>query len=268
MKKHLVGTAAGRALQQAAQWLELKRLPLHNPEQAPLTANKILAQRLVTQLCPPGGTFVDVGAHLGTVFSAVRHYDTSITLIAFEADPDKAAHLRRKFPWCTLHAVAVGETTGQVRFFIDGDATAYNSLVALGDRTQTAIEVDCVTLDEALAGTAPDVLKIDIEGAELGALRGGAAVIETHRPTLLFESALAGENALGYSPDAIWAWLDARGYGVFYPDRLAHAAPPLPLEVFLDAHLHPRRTVDFFAVHRDKQQTVRDRAHRILNTAG
>lgn len=268
MKKHLVGTAPGRILQQAAHWLELKRLPLRNPEQAALTANKILAPALVTGLCPPGGTFVDVGAHLGAVFSAVHHRDSSIAIIAFEADPQKAAHLQQKFPYCTLHAAAVGESAGQVRFFIDNDATAYNSLVAQGGRSQTAIEVDCITLDAALAGETPDILKIDIEGAELGALRGGAAVIEAHTPTILFESAQAGKNALGYSPDALWEWLTARGYGVFYPDRLAHTAPPLPLEVFLDAHAHPRRAVDFFAVHADKQQDVRARARAILGIGG
>lgn len=264
MKTRLVGTAPGRWLQQASLWRELKSIPMRNPEQAALVANKIIAPALVTDLCPRGGTFVDVGAHLGAIFSTARHNDPSLRTIAFEADPDKARHLQAKFPWCTVHAAAVGETPGRVAFYIDGDATAYSSMVKQGGRTQRATEVACVTLDDALTTETPDILKIDIEGAELGALRGGAAVIEAHRPTLLFESAQSGENSLGYTPQALWQWLSERGYGVFYPDRLAHTAPALPLEVFLDAHEHPRRTVDFFAVHQDRQTAVRDRARVLL----
>ena len=39
-------------------------------------------------------------------------------------------------------------------------------------------------LDELLAGTAPTYIKLDIEGAELDALRGAAGLVREHRPVL------------------------------------------------------------------------------------
>ncbi|MEE4187436.1 MAG: FkbM family methyltransferase, partial [Roseobacter sp.] len=264
MKRQLVGTAPGRLLQKASHWLELRSIPFRNPEQAALIGNKILAHNLVVALCPSGGTFVDVGAHLGAVFSSARHKDASLKIIAYEADPEKARHLQHKFRYCTVHAAAVGETPGTVQFYRDHQQTAYSSLVQLDNRDQTASEVPGVTLDQTLGAEKPDVLKIDIEGAELGALVGGVAVIRAHTPTILFESAHMDENSLGYSPRALWDWLSAEGYGIFYPDRLAHTAPALALDVFLDAHAHPRRCVDFFAVHQNKRAAVQARARAIL----
>ena len=54
------------------------------------------------------------------------------------------------------------------------------------------------------------------------------------------------------------------GYLIFVPDRLAHDAPPLTLEAFLDAHFYPFRTQNFFSVHRERRTEIRDKARNIL----
>ena len=45
-------------------------------------------------------------------------------------------------------------------------------------------EVECVTLDAALAEVTPTHIKMDIEGAELDALEGAREVIARHAPVL------------------------------------------------------------------------------------
>ncbi len=55
--------------------------------------------------------------------------------------------------------------------------------------TGEELEVVVTTLDEFMAGgrSAPDFLRIDIEGAESAALRGFERGLALHRPTLLIE---------------------------------------------------------------------------------
>jgi FkbM family methyltransferase len=264
MKRKLVGTALGQRLLGASHFLLLRRIPSGNPETASMVANAILADRLVTRLCPPGGTFVDVGAHIGSIFSSVHRLDTSIRIIAVEADPQKARHLSERFGYCTLHGFAVGEQTGQIEFYRDPDATGYNSLVKGHSDRQIAMSVEIKRLDDVLKDEKPDMIKIDIEGAELGALRGGAAVIAAHRPTIMFESTELGTNAMGYAPQMVWDWFQDMGYGIYVPDRLAHDAEPMACETFLDGHAYPMRTLNYFAVHKDRRIAVRDRAREIL----
>ncbi len=265
MKKLLVGTALGRLAYSFSHWKRLKTIPASNPEQAAFYANMAIADKLIVRLCPRSGTFIDIGAHIGTVLSSVHQCDPTVSLIAFEADPDKAAFLSSKYPYCRVHQNAVGDSASEVTFFIDGTATAHNSLVTAQHRQQTPVMVQMVTLDDILSDIAPDVMKIDVEGAELGVLRGGQRTIEQNRPLIMFESTGTGTNALGYSSAAIWEWFFERDFQIFYPDRLAHDAPPLKLDAFLDAHEYPRRTDNFFAVHDSKRVIVRDKARRILN---
>ena len=248
----------------ASQYSSLKSLSARNPETASMVANAVLADRLITRLCPDGGVFVDVGAHIGSIFSAAHANGRNLTIHAIEADPDKAKSLAQRFAYVTLHACAVGEGSGQIEFYRNLQATGYNSLVQDDTAEQVAIWVEIKTLDTLLADVAPDVMKIDIEGAELGALRGGAGVIGAHRPTIMFESTQLGTNSLGYSPELLWEWFSGQGYGIYVPDRVAHGAPPMALETFLDGHEYPMRTLNYFAVHGDRRLAVRDRARTIL----
>lgn len=61
--------------------------------------------------------------------------------------------------------------------------------------------------DDLLQGVTPDFIKIDVEGAELAALRGLSAVIAQHRPNLFVE--VAEDNDAGFH-----AWVTAAGYRV------------------------------------------------------
>ena len=81
----------------------------------------------------------------------------------------------------------------------------------------------------------------------------------------MFESA-PGE-VLGYTKKDLWEWFQTHKYGIFLPNRLAHTAPPMSLEVFIDSHQYPRRSTNYFAVPIEKLVAVRDRARQILKIA-
>ncbi len=263
MKDRFVGTVFGRMLLRARSYASLRSIPFANPEQAAATSNAILADRLIIGLCEGKATFLDVGAHIGSVFSAVHQAFPDMRILAIEADPEKASSLRERFSYCSVHETAVGEETGPASFFLCDDRPGFSSLDNNVEGTREVL-VNIDTLDILLPDETVDIIKIDIEGAELGALRGGVNLLERSRPVIMFESAGTGENSLGYSAEGLWRFFDDHRFSIFLPDRLAHDAPALSLDTFLDAHHYPTRSVNFFAVPRERRLDVRDAARSIL----
>lgn len=264
LKKMMVGTPIGRMYLEVKRWKSLRTINFHNPESAHSIANAILADRLISRICPPNGTFLDIGAHIGSILSDVHHQDPSVKIIAFEADPSKIEHLRSKYPFCELFDVALGEREGIAEFQINTSASGYNTLVVEEGSDLPSIPVRIATLDGLLSDRTADVVKIDVEGAELGVLIGGEKFIQNSKPTIMFESVGAKENSLGYSAQMLWEWLNDNGYQIFTPDRLAHDARPLELDSFIDGHQYPFYTHNYFAVFEEKRIGIRDISREIL----
>jgi FkbM family methyltransferase len=230
-----------------------------------MVSQDVCAQILLSGLCRRSSVFVDVGAHIGSVIADVRHRQPSVQVIAVEALPERAAGLARKFPDAEVHACALGETDGEAKFFVDTRRPGYSSL-ARGDNPDVVeISVPMHRLDSIVPETAAvDVVKIDVEGAELGVLRGGGDLISRCRPVVLFESSQNGGEALGYPVEELFGWFAERDYEIYVPNRVAHAGPGLHREGFVESHFYPRRTLNYFAIPSERRSEIRDRARRIL----
>lgn len=135
----------------------------------------------------PGDAVFDIGANVGfyTVLAAKR-VGTHGDVTAFEPLPRNIDFLRQHVDLNNLTNVtvvqaAVAESDGTNRFstfegFLEGH------LVDEG-----GIEVETVSLDafvESGTGRSPDVMKIDVEGAELEVLKGASDVLASARPII------------------------------------------------------------------------------------
>lgn len=148
LKGHLLGTGIGRWLLEIKRWRGLRSIPLDNPETAGLVGNDIIAARLLPRLCQPGGTFLDIGSHIGSVIASVHQQDPSVVVIAFEAEPGKAAALRLRYPFCHVFELAVGEAEGEAEFFVNPAAPGYNSLIEGNSAGLKPIKVRVAALDD------------------------------------------------------------------------------------------------------------------------
>jgi FkbM family methyltransferase len=149
-------------------------------------------QSAITKFLHPGMTFYDVGANAGflTLLGAAR-VGPKGSVVSFEPHPETAAELRRQISANHLTNVevieaAICDRVGTAEFSDDTVAVmASLTSSASGHRT---IKVKTETLDSIVANRAlPDLLKIDIEGAEIDALRGASKLISQKRPVLLVE---------------------------------------------------------------------------------
>jgi FkbM family methyltransferase len=265
MKTKFVDTNIGRLALTTRNAVELIRTAYRSPESVGTLANDQLATYLVTRLCLPGKGFIDVGAHIGSIVSEVIRHDSSIKLYAIEPMPTKVRHLRQRFPTVELHECALGEAEGEVPFFVNTKQSGYSSLgkPSKFEGVET-IEVPLKRLDALISSADVDVIKIDVEGAELGVFRGGDALIKRSRPTLMFESGPQAVDGLEYNKESMWRWLEERDFDIVVPNRVAHNGSGLSLEGFLEAHLYPRRTTNYFAIPKERRIEIRDRARALL----
>ena len=106
-----------------------------------------------------------------------------LRICAIDADPRNYQELRSTISALgerdkiEAHHLAVGAERAVVRFRSTGTVQA--AVSSDGD-----IEVEQVPLDELLKGAEPTFIKMDIEGAELGALEGARNLIRQSEPLL------------------------------------------------------------------------------------
>lgn len=144
----------------------------------------------------PGTTFFDVGTNIGLISMPVlldQHFNGKV--VSVEPTPAVLEHLRKtreqfsgKDRW-TIIERAVADFNGEVDFSVKADLdSAYYGVSAAGDNQK--IRIKCNTLDEIWTQVnKPDVsvIKIDIEGYDFFALKGGAELIKKCRPVIFIE---------------------------------------------------------------------------------
>lgn len=254
ISNHIKTLAVGHSIGRWAQGLRQSWQVLSSDwERRGYQANDDLAQYYVTRLCKPGKVFIDAGAHIGSITAAVLRQCPSAIVVTVEAIPQKAEHLARKFPSATVVSCALAEQSGNITFYVDLDDSAWSTL-AVNQRRVAEIIVEANTLDAFDRYGTVDVLKLDLEGAELGALKGGSNLISRDRPIIMYESGPA--EFMGYTKVAMYDWLATQGYRIFLPSRLGKEAPAMSKEVYLDSHHYPFGTLNYFAVPAERIEEI------------
>ncbi len=188
---------------------------------------------LLPRLLGPGDTAVDVGANMGiyTYHLALLTGDSG-RVYAFEAVPDTCRSLRRVLALLGVAdrveviEKAAGERSGSIEFAIprraDGSVQSgrASAVFANGDRQRAGGPTLPLTRldDEIPTEQEVSFVKVDVEGADLFALRGSEGIIARYHPTLLIEIAprLLARN--GLSGADVDAFLGERGYTTYVYD--------------------------------------------------
>ncbi len=200
----------------------------------------------------PGDIVCDIGANKGSFVLWLSRWCGGGRVIAFEPQPLFAARLAAvcralKLDNVTVEAKAVYSHSGAQDLFVPSGHSPGASLTqkTVEATSFTTLSVPVVALDDYFAESDKvALLKIDVEGAELGVLQGAERILRRHAPLLVFEC----ENrhlAPGRVGD-VFTYLETLGYrGSFIRrDRL------LPLSEF-DADVHQRQHGEWFWKSRD-----------------
>lgn len=146
---------------------------------------------ILTRLVPKDGVVLEVGAHVG--HWTLRLAEHAALILAVEPNPDSASVLRRNLAINDITNVEVLEVAAWDENGVHLQLDDPNQHTAGGSTrtlpTDDAGDVLSARLDDVVADTLErlDLVKLDVEGADLHALRGMARLLKKHRPVLFIE---------------------------------------------------------------------------------
>jgi FkbM family methyltransferase len=156
--------------------------------------------RNAAETVKPGSVVWDVGANMGLFsFAAAGLAGPAGRIFSIEPDTTMTKLLRRSARLNPAAApievipCAVSDSISLARFKIASRSRTSNALEGFGlnqaggvREVETVLTVTLDWLSEQIS--LPDVLKIDVEGAELAVLRGAARLLKIKRPVVIFET--------------------------------------------------------------------------------
>jgi FkbM family methyltransferase len=171
-------------------------------------------QSVLPKILLPGHTVYDVGAHAGFFSLALaRIVGSKGRVYAFEPLPEnydriQAATKKNNLPQIIVIQSAVANRVGMTSLYIASN-TSIGSLLKQGD---SSLEVNMMSLDSFIydeGNPPPDLIKIDIEGAESLALEGMNYLAKESSPTILIE---IHEGQAEF----VLFWMAEHGYSIYH----------------------------------------------------
>ena len=200
--------------------------------------------RFLWRTLEPGMTFMDIGAHHGIyTMVAAKRLAGDGAVVSFEPSEREGRRLRlhlhmNRMNWVRAEALAIGAVTSRQEFFqvVDGDSSRGGlKPPASSDRVQ-ATSVESIRLDDYVSRAALkrlDIVKLDVEGAELDVLAGAPNVLEKFRPLFICEVLDVATHAWKYEAREIvlkfqsygFNWFEFRPDGSIAPHQIRERYP-------------------------------------------
>lgn len=181
-------------------------------------------------LTSPDMVYLDAGANVGeqTVFAAKRL--TRGQVFAFEPTTEVFHVLSENvrsngFTHVRAEQLGLGDRPGELPIYsshaeVASDGTVNEGVPTLfssADRGTLIERVKIVRLDDFLAPlnlARLDVMKVDVEGAEMIVLKGAAETIKRHRPVLIVEVHEGTSQSAGHSVRELLQFIEGLGYRI------------------------------------------------------
>jgi len=192
---------------------------------------------LLNKIVKPGDVFLDLGANIGYFSLLVATNSPSVKVISFEPvaglfqNMNDNVCLNNIKNISTINA-AVGETSEEKELFISGpDNLGMSSFHHPENYSGRKERVKVVALDDwfKTCGLSKiDIIKLDIEGSELAALKGMKQLLEKQKPVLIVEMNPETLSMFNLKPSDICDYLkqlNFEGFLILGNGRLGHLNP-------------------------------------------
>lgn len=165
----------------------------------------------------------DIGANIGLIamLLARNPHGRDVRVHAFEPEPRNFRQLERNLSLnelcdrVTPHALALGSEPGEIDLFVRGGPGEgrHSTVESRGSTGSIQVPVTTAAAFSRANCAPPDVVKIDVEGAEGRVLAGLQPLFDDARPRdIFFELHPKGERDRMPEGESIHGWLEQHGY--------------------------------------------------------
>jgi FkbM family methyltransferase len=248
LKSSIIGTPL-EATAMRVRWAANIGQRMRHPELWGIYSEELWLPRILKRLLTRSSCVADVGCHIGSFLSLALKYAPEGQHIAFEPSPLRSSMVKRRFPNVEVLTVAVGEANGTASFAEDLQRPGYSHIKRNTVANSATYIVNVCRLDDILLQRPRlDLIKLDIEGGELSALRGAKEVISKWRPPILFECGSEySAHETGLDRKALFDLLTESGYAIATYVYFAFEKGKMGFDEFYRCGLYPFRAFNFVA---------------------
>ncbi len=162
--------------------------------------------------------FIDVGANVGS-YTILACSAVGARGVAFEPVPSVYQRLVENIRLNGLEESVqcvnkgVGQRQGEIEF--TGDRDTMNHVLASGEPYDHKVTVDVVSLDAALAGEVPSLIKIDVEGYETPVLEGAQQLLAAESLNAVIMELNGSGRRYGFDEASILDLMGEYGFGTY-----------------------------------------------------
>ncbi|MDP9171849.1 MAG: FkbM family methyltransferase [Acidobacteriota bacterium] len=191
---------------------------------------RILA--LILGVVRPATWYFDIGTNIGLMSVPILHAIRDAHVVSFEPSRNSRMYLKKTWEsspyrdrWKVIEK-AVSDTPGHVQFNLSAaDHAGYDGIKPTARTASIAVDtVEATTLDaewQALGRPPVSCIKMDVEGAEMMALRGAQELIATTRPYIFLEWYEQNFRPFGCTAEQILEEAERFDYDVINVDTLS-----------------------------------------------
>lgn len=183
---------------------------------------------------------VDVGGHDGDILKEMIRFAPNGTHYCFEPIPVFAHKLRSKFPNAKVFEMALADAKGETTFQYVKSNPAYSGLKKrqyTGEERIEEINVKIEKLDDIIPEKTPvHLIKIDVEGGELGVLKGAHRIIEQWKPVVIFEHGKGASEFYKTTPEDVFNFFDHSGMKISLLENFIQGGKALSKTDFIEQY--------------------------------
>jgi FkbM family methyltransferase len=198
---------------------------------------------LVNRL-PRNAVCVDIGVNESQLFSFMVKHCREGEIYGFEPIPQLYSYLVKRFPDKNVHLYpyALSDKEEETVFYYfpgrSGVSGMSRRLSLLPELHAEILPIQTRLLDQLLDLSRIDLIKIDVEGAELKVLEGARQHIRKCRPVVVFECQHQGLDSFDTDAEQVFLFFQELGYGVSPLKYYLQGLPPMHTDILITLTRH------------------------------
>lgn len=174
-----------------------------------------LTEAIITKVLNEESVCIDVGAHKGEILDLILAKSPNQKHYAFEPIPTFHKNLKENYASkCHVYGCALSNEEGETTFQFVKNAPAYSGIKKrkydIDNPEIEEINVELKRLDDLIPATTKiDLIKIDVEGAELLVMKGAKELIKKQKPVIIFECGLGASDFYGDKAENIYEFISS-----------------------------------------------------------